>query len=68
MEGNQTFQHADFEFGLNQVVRIKESGETGTVKGRAEYTTSESSYFITFKAADGRAVRDWWPASELEAV
>ncbi len=58
----------EFRFNLDAKVRISESGETGQVIGRAEYTTSEQSYFVRYKAADGRAVESWWVQSALEAA
>lgn len=56
-----------FQFNLNQPVTIAASGEQGTVIGRAEYTTSENSYLIRYKAGDGRAVDSWWGESALQA-
>lgn len=55
-----------FKFELKQNVVISASNETGEVLARAEYTTSESSYFIRYKAADGRAVENWWVESALQ--
>lgn len=55
-----------FKFDMKQVVKISESGETGTVHGRAEYETSENNYFVRYKAADGRATEAWWQESALE--
>lgn len=57
-----------FTFDLTQIVKISESGETGTIVGRAEYTTAENSYLLRYKAADGRAVESWWNESALEAT
>lgn len=56
-----------FKHSLNQTVSITASGEQGTVIGRAEYTAGENSYYIRYKAADGRAVEAWWPESALSA-
>lgn len=56
-----------FAFDLNQVVKITESGEFGTVIGRAEYTAQENQYLLRYKSADGRAVENWWGQSALEA-
>lgn len=55
-----------FQFELNQVVKITSSGETGTVIGRADYTTSECSYLLRYQAGDGRATEQWWSESALE--
>lgn len=54
-----------FNFELGQHVAIEASDETGVVIGRAEYATSENSYFLRYRAADGRATEAWWPESAL---
>lgn len=54
-----------FKFDLKQVVKIEESGEVGTIHGRAEYAAAESNYLLRYKAADGRAVEAWWQESAL---
>jgi len=56
-----------FKFELEQRVKITESGETGFVKGRAEYKTHENCYWLHYKAADGRAVEGWWDESLIES-
>jgi hypothetical protein len=55
-----------FKFELGQQVTISASGETGTVQGRAEYAAAESTYYVRYKAADGRATEAWWPESALD--
>ena len=55
-----------FKFRKNQRVRIVESGEEGTVIGRAEYIHCTDSYLVRYKAADGRAVEQWWSVESLE--
>lgn len=57
-----------FKFGLNQQVMLTTSGEAGAVVGRAEYESGESTYLVSYKAADGRAVEVWWRESALESV
>jgi hypothetical protein len=54
-----------FKFGIKQVVKIEESGERGTIQGRAEYAAAENNYLLRYKAADGRAVEAWWQESAL---
>lgn len=54
-----------FKFNLNQTVEIAASGETGEMLARAEYATSENSYYLRYKAADGRATEAWWGESAL---
>lgn len=57
-----------FKFDLGELVRIRVSGERGHVIGRAEYLYVENQYCLEYKAADGRAVVDWWNEASLEAV
>lgn len=58
-----------FKFGLNQLVEIIVSGEFGAVKARAEYAnSSENGYHVHYKAADGRAVTQWFDESDLVMV
>lgn len=54
-----------FTYELRQAVKLAESGEMGTVVGRAEYTNSRNGYFIRYRAADGRQVEQWWPEDSL---
>jgi len=56
---------AAFKFSLGQQARIAISGETGEITGRAEYSTTENTYFLRYKSADGRAVTQWWEESAL---
>jgi len=53
------------KYELKQTVTIAASGETGEVIARAEYATSEPSYLLRYKCADGRAVEAWWAESAL---
>lgn len=55
----------NFKFDLTDAVEITASGEAGEVIGRAEYTTSESTYLVRYRSADGRAVESWWGESAL---
>lgn len=67
--GHTVEQSALFDFCLGQQVKITCSGETGQVIGRAQYaTTDDDSYYIRYKAADGRATEAWWQGSALEPV
>lgn len=56
-----------FKFALRQVVKISETGETGTVHARSESTSGEPQYLVRYKAADGRATEQWWSENALEA-
>tara|TARA_R110000851_G_scaffold43447_3_gene107419 strand:+ start:55 stop:249 length:195 start_codon:yes stop_codon:yes gene_type:complete len=57
---------SQFGFNLHDEVTIKISGEKGHIKSRAEHTTSDSNYRVMYKAADGRAVENWFDDAELE--
>lgn len=58
----------EFQFKLNQQVTIATSGERGVVKGRAEYTNAANSYYVQYKAADGRACNSWWDEDALSCT
>ncbi|WP_447877526.1 hypothetical protein [Serratia fonticola] len=57
-----------FKFELNQLVNISISDEWGEVKGRAEYSGHENSYFVHYKAGNGQAVSAWFDESDLHSV
>ncbi len=57
-----------FKHGLGQTVKISVSGETGHVKGRADYLNNCPAYLIHYQAADGRAVDRWFDESEIQPV
>jgi len=57
-----------FMFDLGQRVTIGASGETGVVIGRADYAEMRNSYYVRYKAADGRAVEQWWSEPALVAA
>lgn len=57
-----------FKFNLSDTAKLSASGETGEVIGRAEYKSSEDSYLIRYKSADGRATESWWGESALAAA
>lgn len=48
-----------FRYELGQKVKIIISGEVGHIKGRAQYSDEVDSYYVMYKAADGRATK-WW--------
>lgn len=54
-----------FKRELGATVRLRDSDETGTVIARAEYANSEPTYYVRYKAADGRQVEQWWSESAL---
>lgn len=55
-----------FRFSLKENVKIKASGETGQVIGRAQYAEAKNSYYVRYKAHDGRAVEQWWSEPALD--
>lgn len=56
-----------FKFKLGDVVRIRTSGESGEVIGRAEFSTAINNYYLRYQSADGRAIEAWWTEDALEA-
>lgn len=56
-----------WKFELGEPVEIDVSGERGTVIGRAEYEANAPQYFVLMKAADGRAVTQWWEADFISS-
>jgi hypothetical protein len=57
------------EFELKQVVRLKDSAETGTVIGRSEYANgAPPSYLLRYVSAAGGVVEQWWSQDALIAV
>lgn len=57
-----------FMYDLSQLVKITASGETGYIKGRAEYTDDANGYLILYRAADGRAVTAWWQEADIQPI
>jgi len=54
-----------FKFRMNSKVKIKVSGETGTVIARAEYTNGENNYRIRYVLNNGVGTERWWTESAL---
>lgn len=61
--GNQMFK-----FALGQQLQISASGEAGDVIARSESIHNENQYLLRYRAADGRAVQDWWGESALSVL
>lgn len=57
-----------FKLELGQKVKVIISTEEGIVKGRAEYPDSPNSYYVHYRAADGRAVNSWFNEDELTSI
>ena len=55
----------ELKYQLGQLVQLARSDEEGEVIARAEYATSEPSYLLRYKCADGRAIEAWWQESAL---
>lgn len=52
-------------FGVD--VRIKVSGETGTITGFAQHSRGkQKQFYVEYKAADGRATEGWFHEDQLE--
>ncbi|MNF02400.1 hypothetical protein D3C80_2015370 [compost metagenome] len=56
-----------FNFKLGDKVKL-ESGETGTITGRAHFTDSNPQYYLRYVAGDGRQVQCWWDESAVSAL
>lgn len=57
----------EFLYDLNQIVKLKDSEEYGTVTSRAQYVASENGYLVRYKDATGCQVTRWWGESDLAA-
>ncbi|UKJ74549.1 hypothetical protein [Azospirillum brasilense] len=57
-----------FPFSIGDTVKIKASGETGTVRGLSILSSGTTSALLHYKAGDGRAVDAWWETDVLEAA
>lgn len=57
-----------WKFDLGEPVEIDISGERGTIIGRAEYEATVPQYLVLLKAADGRAVTQWWEADFISSA
>ncbi|PMQ04203.1 hypothetical protein DyAD56_16060 [Dyella sp. AD56] len=57
-----------FKFRMKAKVKIKVSGETGTIIGRADYEAAENNYRVRYVAKTGTAAERWWTESALVAA
>ena len=57
-----------FKFELDQKVRLKVSGETGVVIGRADYVNSFPQCYVHFKDGNGCAKSEWFYENQLETI
>lgn len=57
----------ELKFAIGQLVKLARSDEEGEVIGRAEYAGAEPSYYVRYRAGDGRQVEVWWAESALTA-
>lgn len=54
---------------FGKTVRILVSGETGMISAFASYQRQkEKQFLVEYKAADGRAVENWFFESQIELV
>lgn len=58
----------NFKFNLGVDVVLEQSGETGKVVGRADFSTQDNQYLVRYKAADGRLCECWWAEEAVSAV
>lgn len=58
----------NWQFELDQLVRMSLSREQGRVIGRAEYADRPDLYLVRYVAGDGRQVENWQDVSALTAV
>lgn len=54
-----------FKFRMKSKVKIKVSGETGTVIARAEYEVAENNYRVRYVLKNGVGTERWWTESAL---
>ena len=54
-----------WKFGLGTDAKVPNSGEEGTIIGRAEFTTGEDQYLLLHKPSDGQGMEEWLPESRL---
>lgn len=54
-----------FKFELGAEVQIAYSDEIGEIRARAQYVEANCKYYVAYKAADGRAVEQWWSEDQL---
>jgi hypothetical protein len=57
-----------FTFSMGELLNIDTSVEFGHVVARAEYAHGEDMYLLRYRAADGRAVEQWWGESALSTA
>jgi len=57
-----------FALEIGTIVKIKVSGESGEIIGRAQYRSGVDQYLIRYKCGDGRAVESWWQIDAIEAI
>lgn len=54
---------------FNLAVRIRRSGEMGAITGFSLHMRSKArQFYVEYKAADGRAVGDWFYEDQLESL
>lgn len=54
-----------FKYALGTNVVLKNSEESGSIIGRAEYEDVSNQYLVRYKAADGRLTETWWAESAI---
>jgi hypothetical protein len=57
----------EFKFDLGEKVKIVCSGESGLVTSKCASVGRSTQYMVRYKAADGRAVEQWWDEDALSS-
>lgn len=57
-----------FPFAIGDIVKLKLTGETGTVRSLCQHFHGNQQAYIAYKAGDGRAVEAWWDADQIESA
>lgn len=55
----------NFAFAIGDKVELVESREAGTVVGRSEFAHEKPSYYVRYVTKDGRQVKNWWNADDM---
>lgn len=60
---NEKTKSFKYELGINVIINV--SGESGKVKGRAQYLNNTDSYYIEYKTHLGVATNEWWDEDSI---
>ena len=57
-----------FLYNLGTPVKLTQSGESGTIIGRAEFTNSDEQYFVRYVDGNGCLIQKWWPHDAIAEI